>query len=100
MKPWKQIIKTTLICVAVLLVVLLLYFFLTPRGSVSWQLLRYDPVYAMTFHAEKTIGLGPDEGRTVFLLQDPIRHEISGGYLDRWTVHRYGPICWAVFGYA
>ena len=98
MKPWCKIL---LIFLLVVILLLALYFFMTPRGAVSFQLLGHDPIHALTFHAERSvIEHGVDQGCVVFVLEDPFYVELTGSYLDRWTVHRYGPFCWATYGYA
>lgn len=83
-----------------LAVVIAMYFFLTPRGAVSLQLLPHNPVYALSFQADVSEGVGPDKGCPVYLLENPPQMELTGNRLDRWTVHRLGPLCWATYGYA
>ena len=93
--------KKILLWIVVLLALLLIYFFMTPRGSVSFQLLIHDPIHAMTFRAERERReTGIDKGLWVYKIQDPHYVEVTGTYLNRYTIHRYGPFCWAVFGHA
>lgn len=86
------------LCAAVL-AVLLGYFFLTPRGSVSLKLLVFNPFYAFTYEVAETST--NRDGNLVYMLADPIiGNQAAQNRLDRWTVQRLGPLCWATYSYA
>lgn len=93
--------KSFFIMFCVCFLVLASYFFLTPRGSISLKLLTYNPIYAFTFQAEVyDEEHGIDSGCSIYVLKDPIYIEVTDNYLDRWTVYTFGPLHWAVYGYA
>lgn len=97
-KPAAKKKVRNVVCGAVL-AVLLGYFLLTPRGSIAFKLLIYDPVYAFTYEVAET-SVDYDKNQ-VYILADPIiGSKDVQNRLDRWTIHRAGPLCWATYGYA